>query len=222
MSETRNQAIALVDAPLAPSTIELTQTRYSVPSQPSRPVPRPKKIRNSEIPWYCPTVSPEHGILLVLLGSFLTGAALAFEWSSDTTWACVAAFLGLQAEHPLVVQIKKRRQLQPRYALWAVVYGSAALGLATWLASKQTVLWWVMGVAIAALAIDVWSVFQRKQKAIATEILMFTAICLSTVFIYSATTGTLTGQVVGFWILNSLFFSSAVYIVFASLVRTLC
>ena len=168
-------------------------------------------MRNSEIPWYHPTISPEHGILFVLMGSFLTGAALAFDWSSDTTWACMTAFLGLQAEHPLVVQIKKRRQLQPRYALWAVLYGSAALGLTVWLSLRHPVLWWIAGGAIAALAIDIWAVFQRRQKSVTTEIIMFTAICLSTVFIYSATTGTLTGQALGFWLLNSLFFSSAVY-----------
>lgn len=125
--------------------MQTTSIRPPVKSQPFRPKRIRKKIRNSEIPWYHPTLSPEHGILFVLLGSFLTGAALAFDWSSDTTWACITAFLGLQAEHPLVVQIKKRRRLQPRYALWAVLYGSVALSLTVWLSLKHPVLWWIVG-----------------------------------------------------------------------------
>ena len=173
--------------------------------------PRPKRQRNSEIPWYQPTISPEHGILLVLLGSFFTGSALAQTWSSDTTWACIAAFLGLQAEHPLIVQVKKRRRLQVRYALWAFLYGSAALLLTLWLAGTYPLLLWVCGGAIAALAIDVVSVLRHTQKTILNEIVMFTAICLSTVFIYTATTGTITFQSLGFWVLNTLFFSSAVF-----------
>ena len=40
---------------------------------------------------------------------------------------------------------------------------------------------------------------------------MFSAICLSTLFVYGATTGTITVQAVGLWLLNSLFFSGAVY-----------
>ena len=207
MSNTKNQGIAVVDGPIAPPPVHI-----SAPVAPKRPrTRRVKRLRSSQIPWYCPTLSPEHGILFVLLGSVLTGSALAFDWTSETTWACIATFLGIQAEHPLVIQIKKRRKVQPRYALWALLYGSTALGLATWLVAKHPILWWVVVGAIAALAIDIWSVLQHKQKAIATEVIMFTAICLSTVFVYSATTETLTASVLGFWILNSLFFSSAVY-----------
>ena len=183
-----------------------TMDQAIAPSQ-----PRSQRQRNSEIPWYQPTISPEHGILLVLLGSFLTGSALAQTWSSDTTWACIAAFLGLQAEHPLIVQVKKRRRLQVRYALWALLYGSAALLLTFWLARTYPLLLWVCGGAIAALALDVVSVFRHTQKTILNEIMMFAAICLSTVFIYTATTGMITFQSLGFWVLNTLFFSSAVF-----------
>ncbi len=40
---------------------------------------------------------------------------------------------------------------------------------------------------------------------------MFFSICLSTLFVYGATTGTMTTQALDMWILNSLFFSSAVF-----------
>ena len=56
-----------------------------------------------------PTFSPEHGVLLVLFGSFVTGAALAQQWTYTTTVALVCALFALQIEHPFVVQIKLRK-----------------------------------------------------------------------------------------------------------------
>lgn len=170
--------------------------------------------------WYQPTFSPEHGVLLVLLGAVLTGASLAQAWTSDTTWACFAAFLGLQAEHPAVVQIKRRRHWRPRYLFWAGLYGTAALAITLWLAFQHTVLFWILGAGVIALGIDVVSVLQRNQKAVVNEIVMFSAICLSTLFVYGATTGTITLQAIGLWLLNSLFFSSAVFSVKLRKVKT--
>lgn len=161
--------------------------------------------------WYQPTFSPEHGVLLVLLGAVLTGASLAQHWQGDTSWACLAAFLALQAEHPVVVQIKRRRKWRPRYVVWASVYGGLASAIALLLCLRHPVLFWIVGAGMAALGIDILSVFQRNQKAVANEIAMFSSICLSTLFVYGATTGTLTYQAVGLWVLNSLFFSSAVF-----------
>ena len=129
--------------------------------------------------WYHPTFSPEHGVLLVLLGAVLTGAALAQTWTNDTNLACLSAFLGLQAEHPLVVQIKRRRQWRPRYLVWAGLYGSSALALALYLSFQYPILFWICGVAIFALGIDILSVIQRNQKAVVNEIVMFSSICLS-------------------------------------------
>ncbi|MGB3300051.1 MAG: YwiC-like family protein [Phormidesmis sp.] len=161
--------------------------------------------------WYQPTFSPEHGVLLVLLGAMLTGASLAQTWNGDTSWACLAAFLGLQAEHPVIVQIKQRRQWRPRYLVWAGIYGMAALAIAPYLSFQHPVLWWILGAGVVALGLDALAVFQRNHKAVANEIVMFTAICLSTLFVYGATTGEMTLQALGMWILNSLFFSSAVF-----------
>ena len=59
--------------------------------------------------WIRPTFSPEHGVLLVLFGSFLTGSALAQKWTYITTLALICAFFALQAEHPYIVQIKLRK-----------------------------------------------------------------------------------------------------------------
>lgn len=141
----------------------------------------------------------------------LTGAALAQTWSGDTSWACLAAFLGLQAEHPVIVQIKQRRRWRPRYLVWAGVYGGAALAIALYLSFQHPVLWWILGAGVIALGLDVLAVLQRNHKAVANEIVMFTAICLSTLFVYGATTGDMTVQALGMWLLNSLFFSSAVF-----------
>ncbi|MEL7069949.1 MAG: hypothetical protein AAGN15_15025 [Cyanobacteria bacterium J06581_3] len=58
---------------------------------------------------------------------------------------------------------------------------------------------------------DILSVFQRSQKTVGNEIVVFSAIYLSTLFVYGATTGTITVQAIGLWLLNSLFFASAVF-----------
>ena len=89
--------------------------------------------------WTRPTFTPEHGVLLVLGGSFLIGAALAQQWTFETTLALICAFFALQAEHPYVVQIKLRKNLKPRYLFWCGIYASIALGLAIFLAVKTLV-----------------------------------------------------------------------------------
>lgn len=180
----------------------------------------PPESSRAKKAWYQPTFSPEHGVLLVLLGAVLTGASLAQTWTGDTSWACLAAFLGLQAEHPLVVQIKQRRRWQPRYLFWAGLYGALASVIALWLFFRHPVLFWIGGGGILALGIDILAVFQHRQKAITNEILMFSALCLSTLFVYGATTDTMTAQAIGLWILNSLFFSGAVFSVKLRKVKT--
>ncbi|MEL6325502.1 MAG: YwiC-like family protein [Cyanobacteria bacterium J06626_23] len=134
-------------------------------------------------PWYRPTFSPEHGVLLVLLGAVLTGASLAQQWTWETTVAASSAFLALQAEHPLVVQLKQRRQWRPRYVVWALVYGGGAIALAGWLIYHHPVVLWLYGAAALAVGVDVVAVLQRRQKTIDTEIVLFVAICLSSIFV---------------------------------------
>ncbi|MEL6453120.1 MAG: YwiC-like family protein [Cyanobacteria bacterium J06623_5] len=186
----------------------------------SAPLDAPPNYSPLTRAWYRPTFSPEHGVLLVLLGAVLTGASLAQAWTDETTWAGVAAFLALQAEHPMVVQIKRRRQWRPRYAFWAGAYGVSAGAIALWLVWQHPVLLWVCAAGVVALGLDVWAVFQRQQKAIANEVVMFSALCLSTLFVYGATTGTLTVRSLGLWLLNSLFFSGAVFSVKLRKVKT--
>jgi hypothetical protein len=166
---------------------------------------------DSRKPWYRPTFSPEHGVLLVLMGALLTGASLAQTWTWQTSLACVATFLALQAEHPLTVQIKQRRSLKLHYLLWSGLYGSSALALALWLTSQHPSLIWVCAGGAIAMGINVLAVFYRRQKVISTEILMFAAICLSTLFAYGTTADGLSVQAVGLWLLNTLFFSSAIF-----------
>ncbi|MEM0978710.1 MAG: YwiC-like family protein [Cyanobacteria bacterium P01_H01_bin.58] len=173
-------------------------------------------------PWYLPTFSPEHGVLLVLAGAILTGASLAQAWTWETTLACLGAFLGLQAEYPLVVQIKQRRSWKPRYVFWAGLYGSVAIAIAAWLTYHHPSLIWVCGGGALAMALDVWAVLQHRQKAIDVEIMMFAAICMSTLFVYGTTVNALTIEAVGLWLLNTLFFASAVFTIKLRKVRTSC
>jgi len=69
-----------------------------------------------------PTFSPEHGVYVVLIVSFLVGAELASQWHWATTFALLTAFSAFQAEHPLTLQIKQRSSLKPRFLLWGAVY----------------------------------------------------------------------------------------------------
>ena len=161
--------------------------------------------------WARPTFIPEHGVLLVLFGSFLTGAALAQQWTYSTTLALVCAFFALLAEHPYIVQIKLRKKLRPRYILWGAVYGTIALFLAIFLGFQSLPLIWLYILAIVGLIADGIFAFKGKHKSIANEIIGFAGICLAAPLAYGATIGSLSLQAMAIWILNTLFFSSAVY-----------
>ncbi len=161
--------------------------------------------------WYRPMFSPEQGVLLVLGGSFLTGAALAQEWTNSTTLAFICAFFALQAEHPLVVQIKQRSSWKPRFLIWGGLYGGIAMAIAAWLSIQSPCLLWIYGIAIAALIADSIAVVKRKQKSILNELIGFTAICLSAPLAYTATTGNISLAAMAMWVLNTLFFSSAIF-----------
>ena len=161
--------------------------------------------------WRRPTFSPEHGVLLVLFGSFLTGAALAQQWTYSTTIALICAFFALQAEHPYIVQIKLRKNWRPRYLLWGGIYGTTALSLAIFLWFESPVLLWLYILAIIGLIADAIATVKGKHKSITNEIVGFTAICLAAPLAYGATTGSLSLQAMAIWILDTLFFSSAIY-----------
>lgn len=175
----------------------------------------PRKL-NSQA-WYRPTISPEHGVYVMLVVSFLLGAALALDWTWTTTLAFICAFCGFQAEHPLIVQLKQRRSLKPRLLIWGGVYSGIAIVIALYLYWLQgnflsPLLWIYLG-AIAALLIDAISVFHREQKSVFNELVTFGAVCLSAPLAYVVTTGSLSSAVLGLWLLNSLFFSSAIFTV---------
>ncbi|MEM6613622.1 MAG: YwiC-like family protein [Cyanobacteria bacterium P01_C01_bin.72] len=168
--------------------------------------------KRKRLPSWCrPTFSPEHGVLLVLFGSFLTGASLAQQWNSATNIALVCAFFTLQLEHPYVVQLKLRKNLKPRFLLWSIVYGAIALSLAILLWFKAPVLLWIYLLAITIFIADGVAVILKKHKSITNEIIGFAGISLSAPLAYSATTGNISWEVMGIWILNTLFFSSAIY-----------
>ena len=169
--------------------------------------PKPNKLPH----WCRPTFSPEHGVLLVLFGSFFTGAALAQQWNSSTNLALICAFFTLQLEHPYVVQLKLRKNWKPRFAIWGAIYGAIALSLAFLLWLQSPVLIWIYLLAIISLIIDGVAVIKKSHKTIANEVAGFAGIALSAPFAYVATTGNLSIEAMAIWILNTLFFSSAVY-----------
>lgn len=171
--------------------------------------------------WYRPTISPEHGVYVMLLVSFVTGAAAAQAWTWMTTLALLCAVCGFQAEHPLIVQIRQRRSPKPRLLVWGGIYGGVAIGLMIYLYWQQSEQQGALGspllgialAALAALLIDGIAVFRRAQKSIVNELVTFFAVCLSAPLAYTATTGTLTGSVWGLWLLNSLFFAGPIFTV---------
>lgn len=185
-----------------------TSTLTSSPSTGHKP--------NSQA-WYRPVFSHDHGVYIMLVVSFLTGAAAAQNWTWATTLALICAFFGFQAEHPWALQIKQRRSLKPRFLFWGGLYSAIAGAIALYLYWLQAdwlspLLWIYLG-AIAAFLLDAVSVFFREQKSIANELMTFTAVCLSAPLAYIVTTGTLITPVLGLWILNTLFFSSAIFTV---------
>ena len=167
--------------------------------------------------WYRPVISPEHGVYVMLLVSFMTGAAAAHAWTWDTSLALLCAFCGFQAEHPWMLQIKQRRSFKPRFWVWGGLYSFVAGGIALYLLWQQgtwhTPLLMVYLGAFAAFGVDGVSVFYREQKSVTNELVTFAAVCLSAPLAYSVATGTLTPSVWGLWALNTLFFSSAIFTV---------
>ena len=166
--------------------------------------------------WYLPTFSPEHGVYVILIVSFLTGVAAAQQWTWVTTLVLICGFCGFQAEHPLVWQIKQRKKRQPRLLLWASLYGGVAGAIAIWFLwhnSDKLPLLLIYGVAIAALIFDVVSVWHRQQKSRLNEIVTFAAVCLLAPLAYTVTVGTISPVAIALWVLNTLFFSSAIFTV---------
>ncbi len=118
--------------------------------------------------------------------------------------------------HPLVWQIKQRKTWKPRLLLWASFYGLVAVVLALWL-------WWqsvdriplllIYAAVIIALIFDVVSVWHGQQKSRLNELVTFSAICLLAPLTYTVTVGTISQAVIALWVMNSLFFSSAIFTV---------
>lgn len=178
--------------------------------------PTPAIALRYPTPWYVPTWSHEHGVYIVLIISFLTGAAAAQGWTWATTLALICAFCGFQAEHPLVLQIKQRSSWKPRFLVWGGLYSTIALTIALYLYIQSgfpNSLLWIYGAAIVAFLIDAISVFRREQKSVWNEFLTFAAVCLVAPLTYAVTTGLISRTVLGVWILNTLFFASAIFTV---------
>ena len=83
--------------------------------------------------------------------------------------------------------------------------------LAVWLWWQTPVLLWLYLLAVIGLIADGIAVVEGKHKFRVNEIIGFAAICLAAPLAYGATTGNLNAEAMAIWILNTLFFSSAVY-----------
>ena len=152
----------------------------------------------------------------MLMVSFLTGAAAAQHWTWATTLALICGFCGFQPEYPLVWQIKQRKSWKPRLLLWASLYGGVAGAIAFWLVwhnSDIFSLLLIYSTAIAALIFDIVSVWHRQQKSRLNELVTFAAVCLSAPLAYTVTIGTISRVALSLWVLNTLFFSSAIFTV---------
>ena len=149
--------------------------------------------------------------MIVWFGSFLTGAALAQSWNYYTSFALLCSFFALQTEHPLIVQVKQRSTWKPRYAIWTGIYGTMAVWIAGWLWIQSPVLVWIYAIVAFALIFDVIAVIKRKHKSILNELVIFAAICLASPLAYGATTGSLSLEAMAIWVLNTLFFGSAIF-----------
>ncbi|MEM9274554.1 MAG: YwiC-like family protein [Cyanobacteria bacterium P01_F01_bin.143] len=166
--------------------------------------------------WYRPTFSREHGVYIVLLVSFLTGAAAAQQWTWTTTLALICVFCAFQAEHPIAWQIRQRKSWKPRLLVWASLYSGMAIAIALWLmwqSSHRFEFLIIYAFVIAALIVDVISVWHRQQKSRLNELITFAAVCLSAPLAYLATIGSISPIVIALWILNTLFFSSTIFTV---------
>ncbi len=176
--------------------------------------PSSKSSIHNKQRWYRPTVSPEHGVYVMLGVAFLTGAAAAQQWTWATTLALICAYCGFQAEHPLSLQIKQRRSWKPRFLLWAGIYGGIASAIAFWLFWHRQDTWSLLGIygaVVVAAIVDAVSVRWRQQKSVLNELVAFSAVCLAAPLAYVATVGSLSTSIIALWWLNTLFFSSAIF-----------
>ncbi|MEM1368805.1 MAG: YwiC-like family protein [Cyanobacteria bacterium P01_H01_bin.15] len=183
----------------------------------------PQATPHPSKPWYLPTLSPEHGVYVMLAVSFLTGAAAAQHWTGATTLALICAYCGFQAEHPLSLQIKQRRSWKLRYLVWLSIYGGIAIAIALWLLWHSPQPWFlgaIYGAVGVATIVDGLSIWQRQQKSVWNELITFAAACAAAPLAYVATTGTLSPGVIALWLLNACFFSSAIFTVKLRKART--
>lgn len=131
--------------------------------------PVDSKKRRKWFYWCRPTFSPEQGVLLVLFGSFLTGAALAQQWNQSTNLALACAFCVLQLEHPYVVQLKQRKNWKPRFLIWGGIYGAIALTMAIFLWLQSPVLLWIYSLALIGFIVDSVAVIQKNINQLLTR-----------------------------------------------------
>ena len=94
---------------------------------------------------------------------------------------------------------------------WRSLAEGIALSLAVYLWLQTPVLLILYALAIIGLIADAIAVIEGKHKSRVNEFVGFAAICLAAPLAYGATTGSLSISAMAIWILNTLFFSSAIY-----------
>jgi hypothetical protein len=161
--------------------------------------------------WYQPTLSPEHGVYIILICSFLMGAAAAQNWTGNTSLAFLGAFLGFQAEYPLSIQFKQRKTIKPRFLFWGLLYSLCALIIAMWLSLQTTTLLWVYLAVTFAFVFDFIEIFYKQRKSIINELVTFAAVCLSAPLAYLTIIDNFTPLILGLWLLNTVYFSNSIF-----------
>lgn len=166
----------------------------------------------SQPSWFKPVLSAEHGAGISLAVSFFLGVWLAGEWNSGTTLALVAAFTGFEAQLPLT-RLLRRKHFDARLVTWAVLYGATAAVSALVLWQTTPALGRIYAVVGVVLIMNLIWVLRRDQKSIPNELAIFTGLCLALPFAYTATTGVMSQDLLGLWLLCALYFSSAIFTV---------
>ncbi|MFC1746744.1 YwiC-like family protein [Candidatus Neomarinimicrobiota bacterium] len=157
-------------------------------------------------------MSREHGAGVTLIICFLLGVALAENWRMETNLALVSAFAGFQFPIP-ITRIMRHRKIELRLALWAIIYGLAAVLSTLWLWLRVPAVDRVIAVAAVILLINLIWVYLRDQKSIPNELSVFLGLCLALPFSYTASSGYMVQDLLGWWLLATLILSSTVFTV---------
>ncbi len=166
----------------------------------------------TQISLFRPLLSNEHGGSVILAVCFVLGSWLAKSWNWSTSIALVTVFAAFEAQVPLV-SLVRRRQLDIRNRLWAVIYGTITIVGAGWLLWKHPILVRVYAVGALVLIAHIWGVFRRQRRNVVNELGLFAGLCLALPTAFIATSGYMADYLLGLWLLSTAVFSQSIFTV---------